>query len=92
MKEEDADWLIYHLIAQKREVTAEELADESRFEAAAVAASLDRLDRNLLIDRTGGKIRVLSVGEALVKCQTKYDTTLPYVIENGVIKARKNQP
>jgi Mn-dependent DtxR family transcriptional regulator len=92
VKEEDADWLIYHLIAQKREVTAEELADESRFEAAAVAASLDRLDRNLLIDRTGGKIRVLSVGEALVKCQTKYDTALPYVFENGVIKARKNQP
>jgi DNA-binding MarR family transcriptional regulator len=90
VKEEDADWLIYHLITQKSEITAGELADESGLDAAAVAASLDRLDHYLLIDRTGGKNRVLSVGESLVKCQAKYDNELPYVIENGVIKARKN--
>ena len=63
---------------------------ESGLDTAVVADSLDRLDRYLLIDRTGGKIRALSVGEALVKCHTKNDGTLPYVIENGVIKARKN--
>ena len=89
MKGEDADWLIYHLIAQKSNVTAEELVKESGLDAATVDASLDRLDHNLLIDRTGGKIRVLSVGESLIKCQAKYDNELPYVIENGVIKARK---
>ena len=90
MKEEDADWLIYHLIGQKGEVTADVLSYESGLDAAVVASSLDRLDRYLLIDRTGGKIRALSVGEALVKCHAKNDGTLPYVIENGVIKARKN--
>jgi DNA-binding MarR family transcriptional regulator len=89
VKGEDADWLIYHLIAQKSNVTAEELVKESGLDAATVDASLDRLDHNLLIDRTGGKIRVLSVGESLIKCQAKYDNELPYVIENGVIKARK---
>ena len=89
MKDEDADWLIYHLIAQEPGITAEGVADKSGLDGAAVAASLDRLDRSLLIERADGKVRVLSVGEALVKCQAKYDDTLPYVIENGVIKARK---
>ena len=90
MKEEDADWLIYHLIAREKETAADELATESGLDPAAVTASLERLDRYLLIDRTGGKIRALSVGEAIIKCQAKNDATLPYVIENGVIKARKN--
>lgn len=89
MKEEDADWLIYHLIAQKSEITAEELVKESSLDAAAVDASLARLDHNLLINRTGPGIRVLSFGESLIKCQVKYDNELPYVIEDGVIKARK---
>ena len=43
-----------------------------------------------LIDRTSGKIRASQVGEALIKCQAKNDGTLPYIIENGVIKARKS--
>ena len=90
MKEEDVDWLLYHIIAQKGEVTADDLADMSGLDAAAVTTSLDRLDRYLLIDRTGGKTRALSIGEALIKCQAKNDETLPYIIENGVIKARKN--
>jgi hypothetical protein len=89
VKEEDADWLIYHLIAQKSAVTAEELVKESGLEAAAVDASLARLDHNLLINRTGSTVRVLSFGESLIKCQAKYDNELPYVIEDGVIKARK---
>ena len=89
MKEEDADWQIYHLIAQKSTVTAEELVKESGLDAAVVDASLARLDHNLLISRTGSTVRVLSVGEALIKCQAKYDNELPYVIEDGVIKARK---
>jgi hypothetical protein len=48
-----------------------------------------RLDHNLLINRTGSEVRVLSVGESLIKCQAKYDNELPYVFEDGVIKARK---
>ena len=89
MKEEDADWLIYHLIAQKSTVTAEDLVQESGLDAAAVDSSLLRLDNNLLISRTGSEARVLSVGESLIKCQAKYDNELPYIIEDGVIKARK---
>ena len=89
MKEEDADWQIYHLIAQKSTVTAGELVKESGLDAAVVDASLSRLDHNLLINRTGSTVRVLSVGESLIKCQAKYDNDSRYVIEDGVIKARK---
>ena len=90
MKDEDADWLIYHLIAQESPgITADGVADKSGLGWGSRPASLDRLDRSFLIERADGTVRVLSVGEALVKCQAKYDTTLPYVIENGMIKARK---
>jgi len=69
--------------------SAEELVQESGLDAAAVDASLLRLDHNLLISRTGSEARVLSIGESLIKCQAKYDNELPYIIEDGVIKARK---
>jgi hypothetical protein len=55
-----------------------------------VADSLDRLDRAFLIERDGTTIRALSVGESMLRCQAKYDNTLPYVFENGVVKAKKN--
>jgi len=89
VKDEDTDWLVYHVIAQEQGMTPEALAGKTGLDGTALAASLDRLDRALLIDRTGGKIRALSVGEALLKCQAKYDDTLPYMFEDGVIKPRK---
>jgi len=92
VKEQDTDWLIYHLLPQDGTITHEEIQKKSGLDAAVVDASLARLERYLLIVRTGGAVRVLSVGEALVACQTKYDQTLPYTIENGVIRARKEQP
>ncbi|MDD1703247.1 MAG: MarR family transcriptional regulator [Methanoregula sp.] len=90
MKEEDIDWTIYHLIPGGSEISRDELARKSGFDTAVVAASLDRLTRYLLIERTGDSARLLSIGESLIKCQTKYDKSLPFVIENGVIKERKN--
>lgn len=89
MKDEDADWLIYHLLPQDKPITHEEIQKKSGLEAAIVDASLARLERYLLIVHKGGQVRVLSVGEAMVACQTKYDPSLPYTIENGVIRARK---
>jgi len=89
VKDEDADWLIYHLLPQDTTITSEEIQKKSGLEAATVDASLARLERALLIMRQKEGTRALSVGEALVACQTKYDQSLPYTIENGVIKARK---
>ncbi|MDD4483986.1 MAG: MarR family transcriptional regulator [Methanoregula sp.] len=92
MKDEDADWLIYHLIPQDKTITPDEIQKKCGLDAAVVDASLARLERYLLIVRKDGQVRVLSVGESLIACQVKYDQSLPYTIENGVIKARKEQP
>ena len=89
MKEEDADWVIYHLIVKEQSISAEGLVTASGFEPCIVDASLHRLERYLLIERTDGKLRVLNFGEALIRCQVKYSQDLPYTIENGVIKERK---
>ena len=89
MKEEDADWVIYHIIVQEPSITVEGLISASGLDPCVVDASLRRLERYLLIERTEGKLRVLNFGEALIRCQVKYSKDLPYTIENGVIKERK---
>jgi hypothetical protein len=89
VKEEDADWVIYHLIVQEPSITMERLISASGLDPCVVDASLGRLERYLLIERTEGKLRVLNIGEALIRCQIKYSKDLPYTLENGVIKERK---
>lgn len=89
MKEEDTDWLIYHLIVKEPAITIEGLVVSSGLDPGTVHASLERLERYLLIGRDGGKLRVLNFGESLIHCQVKYSEDLPYTIENGVIKERK---
>jgi hypothetical protein len=89
VKEEDADWVIYHLIVQEPSTTVEGLISASGLDPCVVDASLGRLERYLLIERTEGKLRVLNFGEALIRCQIKYSDDLPYTFENGVIKERK---
>ena len=89
MKEEDADWVIYHLIVNEPSISVEGLVTASGLDPCIVDASLKRLERYLLIDMTEGKLRVLNFGEALIRCQIQYSKDLPYTIENGVIKERK---
>jgi hypothetical protein len=89
VKEEDTDWLIYHLLVKDPSLTAEDLATESRLDRCVVDASLKRLEQYLLIEPVEGHVRVLSFGEALIRCQIKYSKDLPYTMENGVIKQRK---
>jgi hypothetical protein len=89
VKEEDADWLIYHLIVNEPTITMERLVVLSGLDSVTMNASLERLERYLLIERNGEKLRALNFGESLVRCQVKYSDDLPYTIENGVIKERK---
>ena len=89
MKDEDADWLIYHLVAQGHSATADELVLTSGLDPSAVDESLGRLERNLLIEQKEGRVRVLTIGEALLLCEIKHSQDLPYTIENGVIRERK---
>ena len=89
MKEEDADWVIYHLIVKEPSISVEGLVTASGLDTCVVDGSLERLERYLLIERAEGKLRALNFGEALIRCQIKYSEDLPYTIENGVIKERK---
>jgi hypothetical protein len=89
VKEEDADWLIYHLIVSEPAIPLERLVVLSGLDSFTTNASLDRLEKYLLIERDGDKLRALNFGESLIRCQVKYSDDLPYTIENGVIRERK---
>jgi len=36
-------------------------------------------------------VRLLSIQESLIECQCRYTRDLPFTIENGVIKAKRNE-
>ena len=91
MKDEDTDWLVYHLVAQQPSWTKDGLVSMSGLDMAVVEKSLERLERTLLLERKDDRVRVLAVGEALLLCQIKNAKDLPYSIENGVIRERRNQ-
>ncbi len=83
------DWLVYHRIPENAAITEEALIAACGIDAGTLAASLARLERSCLIERSSEGVRMLNFGESLLKNQCKYEKDLPYVIENGVIKARK---
>ncbi len=89
VKEEDADWIIYHLVAQQDSITTEELITVSKMDADTVRASLARLERYLLIECSGNSVRAVTIGEAILKCQIKNSMDPRFDIVNGIIKARK---
>jgi predicted transcriptional regulator len=89
VKNEETDWLIYHLIAQETADTVDALSGASGIDAPAVRASLERLERYLLIEVAEGKARVLSVGESLLKCQLRDACDFSLTLENGVVRVRK---
>ena len=90
MKEEDVDWRVYHRIPDNTIIAEQELAESLGLDAKTIDASLARLEHSCLIERSVGNVRMLSFGEALLRNQCKYAPDLPYTIENGVIRARKN--
>ena len=92
MKEEDVDWLVYHLIPPGSPMEIDELAGKSGLDRAAVGESLARLERSCLVQRHGTSVKMLNFGEALIRNQAKYEKDLPYTIENGVIIAKRKTP
>jgi len=90
VKDEDADWQVYHSLPEGSAITIAELGRKCGLDASVIGASLDRLERSCLLERSGDSVRVLNFGEALLRNQVKYEKDLPFTIENGVIKARKN--
>lgn len=89
VKQEDADWLVYHQIPPSAPIAIADLAGRCSLAPSELDGSLVRLERSCLIERSGTTVRMLTFGEALIKNQFKYEEDLPFVIENGVIRERK---
>jgi hypothetical protein len=89
VNEEDTDWLVYHRLPENGAITLGALQERCSIDDAAFAASLNRLERSCLVERSGENVRMLNFGEALLRNQCKYEKDLPYTIEDGVIKVRK---
>jgi hypothetical protein len=92
VKEADVDWLVYHRIPEGTPVTPDALASQCGLGLPEVEASLARLERSCIVERTGSTVRLLSFGEALIRNQVKYEKDLPFTIENGVIREKKREP
>jgi Mn-dependent DtxR family transcriptional regulator len=92
VKDEDIDWMIYHIIARQPSMMTEDLPAVSGLAAPAVESSLARLAQALLVERTENSVRVLSFGESLIKTQVKYSDDFPIIFENGLIKEKKRLP
>jgi sugar-specific transcriptional regulator TrmB len=91
VKEEDQDWLIYHLLADPGHAGVKDLSERAGIPPGRVEESLRRLERQLLVQRKEGEYSVLSVQEIMLRCQCRYDPRLPYEIENGVVKMKVRQ-
>lgn len=92
MREEDLDWLLYHRIAGQDGITVDDLAAGTGHDPSIVSSSVERLRRYHLIGKSGELLRALSIQDSLMSCKLKHAMDdLPFVIENGVIKARNDR-
>ncbi|MDD1654219.1 MAG: hypothetical protein LUO91_00730 [Methanomicrobiales archaeon] len=89
MREEEQDWLIYCLIVARERITVPELESETGLERPLVEASAARLLKGMIVERDGESLRAMAVGESLAKCQVNHSDSLSLIIENGIIRVRK---
>jgi DNA-binding IclR family transcriptional regulator len=88
--EEDLDWRVYCFLAQNPDSAPEDLARTIGLDPAATQAALSRLEHRLLVSRHGGRYRVASLGESILRCNLRYARDLPLVFEDGVIRMKKD--
>ena len=90
MRDEDLDWLCYMTLSRGTgSATVPELAEATGLHPDAVSASAARLERALLARREGDRVILVPVQESLLLCQARYGPEMPFVIENGVVRARR---
>jgi hypothetical protein len=89
VKEEDLDWLVYHLLLEDPLLDRAGLVVKTGCSEEELAASLARLESSFLITRAGNGFRVLSIQEFTLSCQSRHDPAAPFIIEGGVIRERK---
>jgi len=86
VKDEDLDWIVYHILSDKGAKTEEALVRETGLPLGDISASLLRMKSNLLIDCRDGCYDVISIPEMLFRCECRYGRDAPVIIEDGVIK------
>ncbi|KAF5060038.1 hypothetical protein DSECCO2_329760 [anaerobic digester metagenome] len=90
MRDEDLDWCCYIFLSRRAEpATLDELAARVGVSTDAARASVDRLVHALLVSFDGEHARPMAVQESLLACQLRYSDDLPFVLENGVVRARR---
>lgn len=90
MRDEDLDWLCYITLSRGTgSATVPELAEATGLPPDAVSASAARLEQALLARREGARVLLIAVQESFLLCQSRYGKEMPFVIENGVIRARR---
>ena len=89
MRDEEIDWAIYHALQDGKSRTDGDLVALG-YDRGDVEASLSRLEKSFLVERSGDAVRVLSFQESLLLCQMANDRDSPICIENGVIRARQH--
>ncbi len=92
VKDEDIDWIVYHILSNGGAKTEESLVRETGLPAGDIVGSLTRLKSNLLIECRNGTYDILSIPEMLFRCQCRHGQDIPVIIEDGVIKAKKTGP
>lgn len=91
MKNEEVDWDIYHRIVGDQANTVFAIEQVSGFSSDIVRASVDRLRKSLLIKEENGQLHPLGIEEMLLSCRIRHSQHLPFTIEDGVIKMKKEE-
>ncbi|WAI01487.1 hypothetical protein [Methanogenium organophilum] len=90
MRAEERDWQIYHIIAEKSEITVDEVCTMACTAKEVAEDSLERLQKYKLISRTGDTCAVKSIQEILIAAELeRVMNDSPIYMENGVIKVHK---
>ena len=90
MRDENLDWEIYHALIDGKVRTGADLA-AAGYDPVLVEASLCRLEKALLIERSGDAVRPLSFQEAILLCQLKNDADSSLCVEHGVIRVKTGE-
>lgn len=91
MRSEEIDWVVYQILAKGDVKTVNGVVNQTQLSPEDIEASLTRLSKACLIDRSDQSVRILSWNEIVIKNQLTHTEECPFSLENGVIKVKKGR-